>query len=144
MALSPKRRGAVLAIILAVLLMVSVVMLISCKFRYAAIVIGSGSMSGVVEKGDVIVYEQYKSQPLEVGQVIVFNKDKTLVIHRIIDIQFIDGQTCYFTKGDANEDADSGHITNGDVVGIVHVSIPYVGYPSIWFREAFSNRMKGA
>ena len=144
MALSPKKRGAAVAITLTVLLMVSVVMLISCQFRYAALVIGSGSMSGEIEKGDVILYEQYKNQPLEVGQVIVFYKDGTRVIHRIIDIQFIDGQTCYFTKGDANEDPDLGHVTNGDVTGIVRASIPYVGYPSIWFRDAFSSRMKGA
>jgi signal peptidase len=123
--------------------MISVVMLISCQFRFAALVIGSGSMSGEIEKGDVIVYEQYDAQKLEKGQVIVFEKNDSLVIHRIIDIQFIDGQTCYFTKGDANDAPDVGFITIGDVRGVVRASLPYVGYPSIWLRSVFSNRMKG-
>jgi signal peptidase len=144
LALKPKHRGTVIAFILSSVLMISVVMLISCQFRFAALVIGSGSMSGEIEKGDVIVYEQYDAQKLEKGQVIVFEKNDSLVIHRIIDIQFIDGQTCYFTKGDANDAPDVGFITIGDVRGVVLANLPYVGYPSIWLRDIFSNRVKGA
>lgn len=34
-----------------------IIMLISCQFRYGILVIGSGSMTGTINKGDAIIYE---------------------------------------------------------------------------------------
>ncbi len=132
----------VLTAALAVVMML-VVMLISCQFRFGALVIGSESMSGEINKGDTVIYERYDGQRIDVGQVIVFEKDGARVIHRVIEMKRVNGQVRYFTKGDANEHPDTGYITDSDIIGLTNVKIPYVGYPTIWIRDIFKNTSKG-
>ena len=119
------------------LIMIFMAMIISCKFRYGLLVIGSESMAGELNKGDAIIYEQYNNQDIQEGQIIVFNKDNMQVIHRVVEIKNINGQKLYFTKGDANEDLDVGYIVDNDIIGVLKFKILYIGYPSLWMREIF-------
>lgn len=121
------------------LLMISVVMLISGRFKYTLLVIGSESMTGEIDKGDAIVYESYDGDIIKNGDVIVYRKEGILVIHRVVGIERINGQTRYYTKGDANEENDRGYITDSDVVGRVSLKLPGVGYPTILLRKIFSD-----
>jgi len=121
-------------------IMISFVMLISCQFKYCAIVIGSESMSGELEKGDALIYESYDGGDVEIGQVLVFKRDRATVIHRVIDIKYINGETRYFTKGDANDTPDTGYVVSSDIVGLARFKMPYLGYPTIWMRELFSKK----
>ncbi len=121
--------------LLSVVVIVSMAMLISCQFRFGAIVIATESMSGEINKGDVIIYERYDNQPIKEGQVIVFNKFDVKIIHRVIEIENIGNEVRYYTKGDANEDVDLGYITEEDIVGLTDMKVAYVGYPTLWLRE---------
>ncbi len=135
-----KTRGRVLSGVLTavvVILLVGLIMLVSCQFTFGLIVIGSESMSGEINKGDAVLYERYDGQTIEVGQVIVFDKGKSLIIHRVIDIKKINGEVRYYTQGDANDTPDGGYITDSDIVGLTNLKIPYVGYPTIWIRNIF-------
>lgn len=123
---------------LAIAILLAFVMLISNQFTYGSLVIATDSMTGELNRGDSAIFEQYDDQTIAVGQVIVFEKDDSLIVHRVVDIHYINGVTQYYTKGDANEDRDTGHITEGDIVGIVHMKVPYVGYPTLWIRSLFS------
>ena len=127
------------AIALSVSLMISLVMLISCKFRFGTLVIATDSMTGEINKGDAVVFEKYDGQIITEGQVVVFRDGNSLIVHRVVEIQRIDGSNRYFTKGDANEDRDSGYITDGDIESVVLFKVSYVGYPSIWMRDLFKN-----
>ena len=118
--------------------MISVVMLISCKFTYGMLVIGSNSMADEINKGDAIIYEAYGDETADVGDVIVFEKGGVLVIHRVVDIERVDMQNRYYTQGDANEDMDIGYVTDANIVGICKLKIAYVGYPTILLRNIFS------
>ncbi len=113
------------------------VMLISCQFRFGLLVIGTGSMTGTIDVGDAIIYEKYDGDVIEKEDIIVFEKNGVTIIHRVVDIKSIDGQVMYYTKGDANEDMDSGYITNDMIVGTVNLKIKYLGYPSVWMRALF-------
>lgn len=115
--------------------MTLLIMLVSNVFRFGAYVIATDSMTGELNKGDVAIYEQYDDQPIEAGQVIVFSKNGSKVIHRVVDIKHINGQTRYYTKGDANGELDYGYITETDIVGLVDLKLPYFGYPTLWLRE---------
>ena len=130
-----KWRHAVTAVLL--VFMISIVMLISCQFRYGALVIATESMTGEINKGDAIVYEEYDEQIVNEGEVIVFRKNDKLIVHRVVEIQRIDGRNRYFTQGDANDERDSGYITDGQIEGVVLFKIAYIGYPSIWIRSVF-------
>jgi signal peptidase len=60
-----------------------------------------------------------------------------MIVHRVVDIKIINGITRYYTKGDANEDADAGFITDSEIVGLADKKIPFIGYPTIWMRSLF-------
>jgi len=119
---------------------VSVVMLVSCKFSYGILVIGSKSMTGTINKGDAVIYEAYNNKRLKNGEIVVFNKDNIQTVHRIIDIKNVNGEKRFFTKGDANLQADAGYILEEAIVGVVKVRISYIGYPSLWVRDLFLNK----
>ena len=136
-ALGKTGKFSVVITVLIAIIMVSCVALISNQFRYGALVIATESMSGELNKGDVILYEQFDEQIITEGQFILFKKHDSVIIHRVIKIEKINGVLRYYTKGDANEDRDSGFITNSDIIGTVNFKLPYVGYPTIWARSLF-------
>lgn len=137
-AIKDKRKSITSKIILAIVTII-MAMLISCQFKYGILVIGSGSMTGTINKGDTIFFEQYNTQEeIQEGQVIIFNKDDIRVVHRVVNIKNVNGEKRYTTKGDANEDIDDGYITNEDIIGICKFRIAYAGFPSIWVRDIFS------
>lgn len=123
--------------VIVVIIMIGTVMLISNQFYFGAYVIATESMTGELNQGDVAIYESYEDQTIIEGQVIVFEKDGSMIIHRVADIKIINGNTRYYTKGDVNEDFDSGYITDADIVGLVNLKLPYLGFPTIWIRSLF-------
>ena len=114
-----------------------IVMLISCKFYYGILVIGSSSMTGSVNKGDAILFEKYKDDELKNGDIIIYEKDNTKVVHRIIKIKLVNGEYRYFTKGDANTKEDEGYRIKKDIMGVTKFKIKYIGWPTIWLRDIF-------
>lgn len=133
-----KRTWISVSTALLVVIMTAVVMLISCQFRFGAIVIATESMTGEINKGDVVIFEQYDGQQISEGQVIIFNSNGGKVVHRVVEIKNENGIVMYFTKGDANEDVDDGYVTASQIVGITHFKIAYIGYPTVWFRSIFA------
>ena len=140
---SKKKKNAVrkesklgfVATALSVAVVISVAMLISCQFRFGAMVIATGSMTGEINKGDMIIYERYDGQTIKEGQVIVFTDGQSKIIHRVVMIERIGSETRYYTKGDANEDMDSGYRIASDIVGLTDTKVAYIGYPTLWLRE---------
>ena len=124
-----------ISVVLTTAVIISVAMLISCQFRYGAIVIATESMTGEINKGDVIIYERYEDQPIKEGQVIVFHDNNSKIIHRVVDIQVVGGETRYYTKGDANPDRDSGYRTEKDIFGLTDTKVAYIGYPTLLLRS---------
>ena len=123
--------------VVVVILMALTLMLISCQFKYGLLVVGSESMTGTVDKGDCVIYVEYTGQIIKDEQIAVFKSGGTTYIHRVVDIESIDGEIRYYTKGDANAGIDAGYVTNDDIIGIVTHKIKYIGYPTIWLRELF-------
>ncbi len=126
----------------AVAVMISVVMLISCQFRFGMVVIATPSMQSEegLDVGDAVLYEAYDDQYIQEGDIIAFTKDgKTLIVHRVVDVQKINGQLRYYTKGDANKDWDHGYVTESEIHGVVLCKVPYIGHPSLWLRGLFTS-----
>lgn len=130
-----KRDNIITGILLTILILI--IMLISCEFRYGLLVIGTGSMNGVINIGDAVIYERYEEQKINEQQIIIFKRDDIKVVHRVIDIKEVNGVVRYYTKGDANKKKDSGYVTKEDILGIVKFKINYIGYPSLALREIF-------
>lgn len=131
-----KRKIAIINFIL-IAVMIIVTMLVSCKFKYGILVIGSESMTGTINKGDSIIYEQYKNQKIKTGQIIVFKMDKMIVVHRVIEIKNVNNEKRYYTKGDANKEVDQGYTTEDKIIGIYKSKTEKIGYLTLWFNSIF-------
>ena len=114
------------------------VMLISCKFKYGIMVVGSGSMTGTLNKGDAVIFEKYEGQEIKNGQVIIFDYENIQTIHRVVDIKKVNGEYRYYTKGDANFRIDNEYRCDKDIYALVNLRVKYVGYPTLWVRDMFS------
>ncbi len=122
----------------AVIIMLCAVMLVSNQFSWGTLVIATPSMSGEINQGDAVIYKEYENdRSIEVGQILVFEKDNSTIVHRVVDIEIINGQERYITKGDANEDEDLGYITDANIVGVVEAKVSLIGYPTLWLRGLF-------
>ena len=96
------------------------------------LVVLSGSMSGDapdhIEVGDLIFVGKAEAEDLEVGNIIAFMQGKSVVTHRIIEIQTGEnGELLFYTQGDANNAPDQRPVTENDLVGIYKGRIPKVG-----------------
>ena len=60
-----------------------------------------------------------------------------MTIHRVVRIENMNGETRYYTKGDANDGEDSDFITSQEIVGLTDVTIKWIGYPTLWMRDIF-------
>lgn len=135
-----KKNGAIVLKVLTCSFAVIVAMLVSCQFKYGLLVIGSGSMTGTINKGDAMLYVDYDGQEeIKEGQIVMFQSGGIKVVHRVIEINVVNDEIRYITKGDANNMKDEGYITKSDIVGLYILKLSYAGYPSLWLRDIFSN-----
>lgn len=139
-ALVKKSKLSTVLTVLAVAIMTFVVMLISNQFQYGTLVIATDSMTGEINKADAVIFEKYDDQIIIKGQVIAFEKNDSVIVHRVVGIEYVNGQTRYYTKGDINTANDSGYITKAEIMGVVEFKIPYIGYPTLWLRSLFDRQ----
>ena len=132
-----KARRSYYFITIIIIISILLTMLISCKFYYGIIVVGSESMTGTIDKGDVVIFTQYKGQEINEEDVIVFRKDNRQIIHRVVNSIKVGQEYRYYTKGDANPNIDNGYVEKRDIVGVCRKRIKHIGYPTIWIKEAF-------
>jgi signal peptidase len=92
-------------------------------------VVLSGSMEPAMSPGDVVVVRDAAVGSIAAGDVITYRTDSaTPTTHRVIEVVEADDGTAYLTKGDANEDPDSGLVTHDRVIGTVFLTIPLLGH----------------
>ena len=90
-------------------------------------VVLSGSMEPTLSPGDVVIVDA--TATVGIGDIITYDTgDQVPTTHRVIDER--DGG--YQTKGDANENVDSGLVAFESVIGRTIITIPFVGYVILW------------
>lgn len=89
-------------------------------FGYGLAVVMSGSMEPVLQVDDLVVIHAQDSY--SVGDIIVFERDGTRIIHRVIQVE---GQTIQ-TQGDANNAPDTP-VSLSAVKGALVLRIPKAG-----------------
>ena len=109
--------------------------LISRVFPIFMIGIGSESMTGALNKGDAVIACKVKEENIQVNDIIVFQTQDKILIHRVVEIENIDGVNHYRTKGDVNCTRDNVDITMDKIYGEVKLRIPYIATPSVWLSE---------
>ena len=113
--------------------------LISGKFQYTIMGVGSDSMHPYIDRGDaVLLNSSVNKNKLKTGDVIAFENDNKVVIHRLFEIKEEKDKTYYITKGDANNTTDDIEVTYSDIIGVVKFRIKYLAYPTVYLNDLFS------
>ncbi len=113
-----------------------IICLVSGLFKYTILAIGSNSMYPYIKKGDVIIFEKTSNyQSFKEKDILLYNYNNKIIVHRIVDIKQSTGKYVFFTKGDNNKTIDNYPIYENMIVGKGITKIPFVGFPSVWFSE---------
>lgn len=103
--------------------------LLPIKNNYRILAVMSGSMEPTIGTGALIIIKpagEYKE-----NDIVTFksgNKKSDYTTHRINKVEIKDGETLFYTKGDANATDDSGQITKEKIIGKELFSIALLGY----------------
>lgn len=107
-------------------------------FKYQPIAVLTYSMEPTFTRGDAVIVQKLSSGDilkLKKGDVIQYKKDNIVVIHRIMEAYYKNGETIFILKGDNNKSADNEPVYSEQILGKVMFSIPKIGYPSVWLNE---------
>ncbi len=92
-------------------------------------VVTSGSMVPTLNVGDVVLVTP--ARELQNGTIAVYFGERSLIIHRVIDIVQDNDTKFYIFKGDANDAADPNPVPQKYVVGKMTLKVPLVGMPVV-------------
>ncbi len=120
--------------VLGLLILFSIVYLISDRGTLYAMAIGSNSMKGTIDKGDIVIINKKKATYKE-GDIIAVNVDGVIIVHRIISRTQQDGAYIYKTKGDANNGEDFWDVKENMIKGKATFAVKYLGWPTIKLTE---------
>ncbi len=111
-----------------------IILLSSGIFKFYLASIGSNSMYPSLQRGDAILIEKLDDKQkdnIKKGDIVVFYEDDEIITHRVIEVEIQDKNMYIITKGDNNDVKDSTKHEKNDIIGIVRLRIPLLGYPSV-------------
>lgn len=93
-------------------------------------VVLTASMTPAIAPGDVVIVDERDPATIAEGDVITFVRgdNEVPVTHRVIGVTTSGGDIAFETQGDANGGPDASLVPGGNVLGVVAVTIPYIGY----------------
>ena len=99
---------------------------------YSSLTIQTGSMSGTMEIGDLIIIKN--TGDYKIGDIVTFLPDGAVIptTHRIINYN---EQGEFVTKGDANNVKDTDNIAKDKIIGEVVLHLPELGQFASWVKQ---------
>ncbi|TKX84914.1 signal peptidase I [Halorubrum sp. SS5] len=93
-------------------------------------VVLTASMTPAIAPGDVVIVAERDPTAIAEGDVITFVRGTSdvPVTHRVIGVSGEGAALAFETMGDANEGPDPGLVPAGNLVGVVTLTIPWIGY----------------
>ncbi len=85
----------------------------------------SPSMEPEIPVGSVIYVKYVPPESIEEGDVIAFTSEGSVIVHRVVRNQTVEGEIT--TKGDANAGEDLNAVSYGAVIGCVVFHFPMLG-----------------
>ena len=131
--------GLIFAVVFSVLLMLFMLGFFKCE----PIGILSNSMYPTYSRGDMLIYEKFDEshlKNLEKGSIIVYRIGNQTVAHRVVNVIQENGETLYQTMGDNNNAPDVKYVKISQIQGVYRFHIKYIGYPSVWLHDFFSEQ----
>lgn len=88
----------------------------------------SGSMEPALPVGSLLFVQKTEFDQIQVGDIVTFvqNAELTIATHRVVSVD--SAARCLTTKGDANTIIDGSPVREANLVGVVVLCIPGLGY----------------
>lgn len=104
--------------------------------EYSFVVL-TASMTPAIAPGDVVIVDERDPAAIAEGDVITFVRgdSEVPVTHRVVGVTTTGGGVAFETRGDANGAPDAALVPGANVLGVVAVTIPYLGY-AIQFADS--------
>ena len=83
----------------------------------------------------VIVNKKIEPSSIKVGEILVYEQNSKIIVHRIVDIEKVEKEFYFYTKGDANQAKDNYITFEKNIIGIVEYQIPIIGTPVVWINN---------
>jgi len=103
-------------------------------FGIKPFIVVTGSMEGTIDGSDFIVTKVVEPEALEVGDIISYSIDTSVITHRIIEKTEVDGQPAFITKGDANNTEDQDPVMYDQVESIYLFRIAGLGNVAMFMQ----------
>lgn len=130
-----KHKASVRDYAFGVVILVFVFILIGGYYTHTVSGDPTGSMYPVITPGSLLIVEPVNPQSLKLGDIIEFHApwaNGTLYAHEIVNTEKVGKCTYFRTRGVANPVDDPQWVPQKDVIGLVVMHIPYLGYPIIY------------
>lgn len=115
--------------IFTVTLLLGYLVILAVGFKPYSIV--SGSMSPSINVGDIVYIRKIDFDDIHKGDVITYTIEDTAITHRVVKVY----DDYLITKGDNNSSNDTHVVHEGNVVGKVYFTIPYLGYLTLFLSS---------
>lgn len=93
---------------------------------YRAFIVMSGSMEPTINTTDIVITKE-QQENLRIGDIIAFQDNKVVTVHRIEGVSTDGEEVLYQTKGDNNNTIDQNQIKPSDIKGRVVYRIAKLG-----------------
>lgn len=120
-------------IIIVVLIILVGILFVPRFFGYQNFAVISGSMEPNMPVGSIVYAHPEDFENIKVNDVISYRvNEETMVTHRVVEVNEEDKS--FITKGDANDVNDANPISYDNVVGVVKMCIPLLGYITMYIK----------
>ena len=117
-----------------IFLLATMVYLTSNMFRFTSLAIGSKSMTGAINKGDIVIIDK-KAKNIKNNDILAFKEQGKIIVHRVVGTKEKNKVEYYETKGDANKSKDGWLVSKNGIVGKVRLRVRWLGWPTIALSE---------
>ena len=118
---------AVIAVMVAVIAFVTVPRILG----WHGVIVLSGSMEPTLDTGAIAFVDPATPEQIKTDDILTFRREgmkKTLITHRVVDVQRTEKGLEFTTRGDANSSIDNATVKEAQVVGKVVFDVPQVGH----------------
>jgi signal peptidase I len=121
----------VIALVVATLLLIPLIPVVDRWYQLA--IVQSSSMEPNLPVGSLAIYKA--AAAYYPGEIIAYELDEKLIIHRVVEKKTKNKQVVYLTQGDATQYLSSEPVFSGQVKGKLIGSISQLGYILAWFKS---------
>ncbi len=138
---------AIIALILAIAAFIRPILTLITGSEAPLAAVDGKSMLPTLREGDLVFSYKPKPSEINVGDVVIYRRSSTLIIHRVVAVINESTSTCYLVKGDNNPVVDpalppcKNGVPYSNIEGkVIEVSgyilkLPYIGYYSLWLND---------